>query len=203
MSAAICKRSYDHLIPESSPSNAPQEMSAVSNTPNSKRCRVLIPPPSPPKQDHTLSFHHKRAKTYHNDVSAIFPTGISSEVDVEQHIIDSVKRRRVLRRKQEEEAGAHGFGHPQGENGMSYAHHHFQQNARCRGAPAPGGELMFTVDQVRSIVDKALRDNEAELSLKYDAILEEKLREQLAQFLKFNEDHLHRKLNDSQYMYMS
>ena len=51
-------------------------------------------------------------------------------------------------------------------------------------------EMLFTVEQVRSIVDKAVREREAELSAQYDRALHERLAEQLDAFAKYHQTFL-------------
>ena len=51
-------------------------------------------------------------------------------------------------------------------------------------------EMLFTVEQVRSIVDKAVREREAELSGQYDRALQERLAEQLDAFAKYHQTFL-------------
>eukprot|EP00123_Amoebidium_parasiticum_P018273 comp24156_c0_seq1/m.44001 comp24156_c0_seq1/g.44001 ORF comp24156_c0_seq1/g.44001 comp24156_c0_seq1/m.44001 type:complete len:179 (-) comp24156_c0_seq1:3332-3868(-) len=64
------------------------------------------------------------------------------------------------------------------------------------GLPSPprdlGGEVLFTLDQVRSIVSHALEEKDASMRALYDRLLSEKLTEQFNAFAKFNEDHIHR-----------
>ena len=64
-------------------------------------------------------------------------------------------------------------------------------------------KLLFTHEEVREIVERAVRDREHSLSLEFMAILEEKLQEQFAQFSKFNQDHIHSKMSQSSFSYMS
>lgn len=68
---------------------------------------------------------------------------------------------------------------------------------------AQSGEIMFTTSQVRSIVASAVAEKEASLCAHYDMILAARLEEQFNLFTKFNEDHIHQKLSQSQHMYMS
>lgn len=72
-------------------------------------------------------------------------------------------------------------------------------NEQARGA----NDILFTLDQVKAIVQSALAEKEVQLSKHYDAILTKRLQEQFSMFTKFNEDHIHQKMNHSQHMYMS
>lgn len=51
--------------------------------------------------------------------------------------------------------------------------------------------LAHTTSQVKSIVQSALDEREAELVAQYDAILAERLTDQFNVFSKFNQDHIH------------
>eukprot|EP00040_Diaphanoeca_grandis_P010294 m.52676 g.52676 ORF g.52676 m.52676 type:complete len:185 (+) comp21640_c1_seq1:216-770(+) len=64
-------------------------------------------------------------------------------------------------------------------------------------------DILFTLDQVKAIVQSALVEKEAQLSRHYDNILSKRLQEQFDTFTKFNEDHIHYKMSQSQHMYMS
>ena len=48
-------------------------------------------------------------------------------------------------------------------------------------------EMVFTVDQVRAIVEKAVQEREAELTQQYDEILNQKLGEQMQSFAKYHQ----------------
>jgi hypothetical protein len=51
--------------------------------------------------------------------------------------------------------------------------------------------ILFTLAQVKSIVQSALEERETELVARYDAILAERLEEQFNMFTKFNQDYIH------------
>eukprot|EP00122_Pirum_gemmata_P016450 Pgem_evm1s15379 len=55
------------------------------------------------------------------------------------------------------------------------------------------------MEQVKSIVAKAVEEKEAKLRVEYDAILEERLNEQYQTFLKHNEQIIHEQLSQSTY----
>eukprot|EP00037_Helgoeca_nana_P002661 m.35265 g.35265 ORF g.35265 m.35265 type:complete len:199 (+) comp12754_c0_seq1:61-657(+) len=67
------------------------------------------------------------------------------------------------------------------------------QAAYSMAADSPRSEepIMFTMKQVKSIVQSALDEREAELVAQYDAILAERLTDQFNVFSKFNQDHIH------------
>eukprot|EP00126_Sphaerothecum_destruens_P002365 Sdes_comp15803_c0_seq1m4876 len=65
------------------------------------------------------------------------------------------------------------------------------------------GTPLFTIDQVKDIVGKALQEREQQLRMEYDEVLHHKLEEQFMNFTKFNEDHIHRQLKESTWSYMS
>eukprot|EP00301_Raphidiophrys_heterophryoidea_P022569 c6697_g1_i1.p1 GENE.c6697_g1_i1~~c6697_g1_i1.p1 ORF type:complete len:196 (+),score=39.88 c6697_g1_i1:66-590(+) len=64
-------------------------------------------------------------------------------------------------------------------------------------------EQKFTKDEVKSILEKALRDMEAKLREQYDGILQEQLAEQFQNFTKFNEDYVSRRMRTSTFEYVS
>eukprot|EP01098_Paradermamoeba_levis_P009900 TRINITY_DN4144_c0_g1_i3.p1 TRINITY_DN4144_c0_g1~~TRINITY_DN4144_c0_g1_i3.p1 ORF type:complete len:148 (+),score=37.80 TRINITY_DN4144_c0_g1_i3:715-1158(+) len=64
-------------------------------------------------------------------------------------------------------------------------------------------EPLYTMEDVRAIVQKAIQETEERLKVEYDRILQEKLQEQYNTFLKFNEDHVNRQLKESHFTYMS
>ncbi|EGD73836.1 hypothetical protein PTSG_05530 [Salpingoeca rosetta] len=70
-------------------------------------------------------------------------------------------------------------------------------------APAPSPRVKFTVKQVKSIVEKAVRARETELREEFADILARKLEEQYHQFTKYTQDFVHQRLQQSQFNYMS
>ncbi|KNC87789.1 hypothetical protein SARC_00047 [Sphaeroforma arctica JP610] len=69
-------------------------------------------------------------------------------------------------------------------------------------SPRSSNEVMYTIDQVKSIVSKALEEREVQLRAQYDNILQEKLLEQFNEFSRFNQDNIHKILSESTYSYM-
>eukprot|EP00052_Salpingoeca_macrocollata_P034839 m.12766 g.12766 ORF g.12766 m.12766 type:complete len:234 (+) comp7036_c0_seq1:170-871(+) len=64
-------------------------------------------------------------------------------------------------------------------------------------------EEMFPQEQVKAMIERAVSDNTETLREEFGRILEERLQEQYHFFLKFNEDHIHRKLSESPFVYTS
>jgi len=65
------------------------------------------------------------------------------------------------------------------------------------------GEVLFTLDQVKDIVRRAVEEKERSLRETYDRILQEKLQEQFRSFAKFNEDYISRQLKSGDLSYCS
>jgi hypothetical protein len=65
------------------------------------------------------------------------------------------------------------------------------------------GEVLFTMDQVKDIVRRAVDEKERALREQYDRILAQKLQEQYQAFAKFNEDYISRSLKSSDLAYVS
>jgi len=65
------------------------------------------------------------------------------------------------------------------------------------------GEVLFTMDQVRDIVRRAVDEKERSLREQYDRILQQKLQEQYQAFAKFNEDYVSRSLKSADLTYVS
>jgi len=65
-------------------------------------------------------------------------------------------------------------------------------------------EKIFTSLDVRVILGKAIEDAKQVLTEEYNSALEQRLSEQFQQFSAFNQDNIHRLMNDnSSYNYMS
>eukprot|EP00301_Raphidiophrys_heterophryoidea_P021863 c6167_g1_i1.p1 GENE.c6167_g1_i1~~c6167_g1_i1.p1 ORF type:complete len:209 (-),score=59.08 c6167_g1_i1:332-886(-) len=64
-------------------------------------------------------------------------------------------------------------------------------------------EQKFTKDEVKLILDKALREMESKLREQYDSILQEQLSEQFQNFTRFNDDYVSRRLRASTFEYVS
>merc|ERR1719198_1091732 len=65
------------------------------------------------------------------------------------------------------------------------------------------GEVLFSMDQVRDIVRRAVDEKERALREQYDRILQQKLQEQYQAFAKFNEDYISRSLKSNDLAYVS
>lgn len=65
------------------------------------------------------------------------------------------------------------------------------------------GEVLFSMEQVRDIVRRAVDEKERTLREQYERILQQKLQEQYQAFAKFNEDYISRSLKSSDLAYVS
>jgi len=71
---------------------------------------------------------------------------------------------------------------------------------QCQSSPA---ERVFTSEEVRAIVAKALKKNEQELRFEYDRVLQDRLAEQFHNFSKYYEDCVSKMTKQSDFSYMS
>lgn len=71
----------------------------------------------------------------------------------------------------------------------------------ARVTDLPEGDGRFSLQQVRTIVENAVRHRERELREEYDALLLERLDDQWRTFAKYNEDNVHAKLKESKHDY--
>ncbi len=72
--------------------------------------------------------------------------------------------------------------------------------------PKPQNETsegMFSYNEVKEIVERAVAEKEASLRIEYDRILQELLQEQFKNFSKFNEDYISRQYKSSDFSYLS
>jgi hypothetical protein len=74
---------------------------------------------------------------------------------------------------------------------------------KSKPKPKEKEEVLFTYDQVKEIVNRAVAEREAQLRVEYDMILNERLQEQFRNFTKFNEDYISRQLKQSDFSYLS
>merc|ERR1711907_60972 len=65
------------------------------------------------------------------------------------------------------------------------------------------GERLYSGDEVRDIVQKALAQREQEIEATYNQVLHDRLEEQFNDFRRYHEDCVSRQLNHSDYSYMS
>ncbi|KAL3904124.1 MAG: hypothetical protein SGPRY_011407, partial [Prymnesium sp.] len=65
------------------------------------------------------------------------------------------------------------------------------------------GEPLFTLEQVKDIVRRAVDEKERQIRLEYDGILQQKLQEQYQAFAKFNEDYISRTLKSRDLGYIA
>lgn len=64
-------------------------------------------------------------------------------------------------------------------------------------------EKLFSVVDVRDIVESVVAEREAKLREEYQLLLQDRLAQQFRDFTKFNEDHLHRNLKGRDCAYLS
>jgi len=64
-------------------------------------------------------------------------------------------------------------------------------------------EILFTYEQVREIVNRALAERDATVRAEYDQILQQRLQEQFRNFSKFNEDYISRQYKQNDFSYLS
>jgi len=65
------------------------------------------------------------------------------------------------------------------------------------------GEQLFSLEQVKDIVRRAVDERERGLREQYERILQHKLQEQYQAFAKFNEDYISRQLKNNDLNYIS
>jgi len=73
----------------------------------------------------------------------------------------------------------------------------------CRSCKQRPAERLYTSDELREIVQRAVARRENELRAEYDQILQTRLAEQFNNFRKFHEDYVSRQLNQSTNSYIS
>jgi len=70
----------------------------------------------------------------------------------------------------------------------------------CKQRPA---ERLYTGEEVRDIVQRAIARREGEIRTEFDQVLQQRLADQFNNFRRFHEDYVSRQLNQSDYSYMS
>jgi hypothetical protein len=73
----------------------------------------------------------------------------------------------------------------------------------CRACKTRPAEHLFTSEDVREIVARAVAKREGEVRTEYDQVLQTQMAEQFNNFRRFHEDYVSRQLNQSDYSYMS
>lgn len=73
----------------------------------------------------------------------------------------------------------------------------------CRSCKQRPAERLFTQEELREIVQRAIARREGEIRSEYDQVLQARLAEQFNSFRRFHEDYVSRQLNQSDYSYMS
>eukprot|EP00045_Choanoeca_perplexa_P002249 m.23583 g.23583 ORF g.23583 m.23583 type:complete len:191 (-) comp11407_c0_seq1:138-710(-) len=71
-----------------------------------------------------------------------------------------------------------------------------------RHVPA-AAPISLTLDQLKAIVDRAVKAREEQITLEFNQILSEKMSEQSEQFQRYSKDFLHRRMESSSFSYMS
>ncbi|EGG23230.1 hypothetical protein DFA_05362 [Cavenderia fasciculata] len=66
-----------------------------------------------------------------------------------------------------------------------------------------GDKKIFSLEEVRVLIKKALEEHEAKLRQEYETILQDKMHEQFQCFTRYNEDYLSKQLRESDFSYMS
>lgn len=64
-------------------------------------------------------------------------------------------------------------------------------------------ERIFTIEEVKQIVKKAVEERDQFMRHQYDTTLQQRLQEQYESFSKFNQDYVSRQLRQSDFSYMS
>lgn len=94
-----------------------------------------------------------------------------------------------------------------GEEVASLAHHVPKRLKKVADKVATGQvsttEKIFSVVDVREIVESVLADREAKLKEEYTRLLNDRLAEQFRDFTKFNEDHVARHFRGKDFAYLS
>eukprot|EP00656_Telonema_subtile_P017141 TRINITY_DN1913_c0_g2_i1.p1 TRINITY_DN1913_c0_g2~~TRINITY_DN1913_c0_g2_i1.p1 ORF type:complete len:175 (-),score=26.36 TRINITY_DN1913_c0_g2_i1:444-968(-) len=73
----------------------------------------------------------------------------------------------------------------------------------CRQCQSNTAERLFSAEELRAIVERAVKKNEEELRFEYDRILQERLAEQSNNFAKYYEDSVSRMSKQTDFSYMS
>lgn len=71
------------------------------------------------------------------------------------------------------------------------------------GSMYSSSDMAFSLEDVKHIVNGALKDFEEELRREYDSILLDRLSEQWETFARYNEDCIQQRLKNSTFSYMS
>ncbi|CEO99545.1 unnamed protein product (mitochondrion) [Plasmodiophora brassicae] len=64
-------------------------------------------------------------------------------------------------------------------------------------------EQMYSISEVQSMVEQAVRSASEQIKLEYDAILHQQLCDQFNTFTKFNQDYISRQIKRSEFSYLS
>lgn len=174
MACVAVKRPCDHMMSTDAMMLDSPEKADIFQT--AKRCRLM----SPTSPRSVAGMHRARPRI---DPSSLFqPPVLNVQADVDAHVAEAASKRQRHRR-----AGGDSAGH------------------EASGAlpDVVKEETVFTFEQVRSIVASALREKEAELTARYDEILQQRLQEHWAVFSKHNEDHIHQLMSSATSSYIN
>lgn len=160
-----------------------------------KRCRIL-PPPSPgllaPINGTQHGLPHISPRRCIAQNSPFQHVENAEELDIERYV-PMAKRRRMRQAADDMQMAS----------SLSCSDATIPRHVPGSAAKHTPPEYLFTLDQVRSIVEKALQEKEVDISQQYDMILAEKLSEQFSLFSRFNQDYIHRQMEQSSFSYMS
>lgn len=75
-------------------------------------------------------------------------------------------------------------------------------NTNFDDKPINKTDRIFSIEDVKQIIQSAIEERENEIRKEYDRILEETLQDQFKKFSQFSQDYIDRQLKDSTYNYM-
>jgi len=78
-----------------------------------------------------------------------------------------------------------------------------QEGAAPDQGKASEGQRLYTTEEMREIVQRAVALREEALRVEYAVILHEKLQEQFSSFTRFNADHISRQIKGNPFSYVS
>lgn len=192
MSCAAIKRSHDIF------SESPDK---PVNPFFSKRCRVMNVPDAALHASPD-GYQHRSPSRQRKPLTQCGPFVPRSEPESVEKFLPHTKRRRHHRERILMPLSRGGLAE---DGGLASGQHRASQHGDVRASAEArlGAEQYFSYEEVKAIVERAVRDREEALSQEFVEVLEEKLTEQFHQFSKFNEDHIHRRLEASPFNYMS
>jgi hypothetical protein len=84
-----------------------------------------------------------------------------------------------------------------------YVEQRYKRNQQRKKKGIQTEEFIFTLEDLKDIVNKAVAEREKEIQEEYDTILSSRLYEQYNAFARFNEDCISYKMKNSEFSYMS